>query len=92
VSRGGQGPAAVPLSLANLVAIAQLDRFEVVELGDLCRLSTNVYPDVNSDSGIYYNYPARWYLHFEPEEGGYHLRIEYKASTTGSNSVLLTAH
>lgn len=91
VSRGGQGPAAVALPLADLVTIAQLNRFEGVELGDLCRLSTNVYPDVNPDSGIYYYFPTRWYLHFEPEEGGYHLRIEYKASATGSNSVLLTA-
>jgi hypothetical protein len=91
VSRGGQGPAAVALPLADLVDIAQLNRFEGVGYRDLCRLSTNVYPDVNPDSGIYYYYPARWYLHFEPEEGGYHLRIEYKASATGSNSVLLTA-
>ncbi|PWB73316.1 MAG: hypothetical protein C3F15_09830 [Holophagae bacterium] len=91
VSRGGQGPAAVALPLADLVTISQLNRFEGVGYGDLCRLSTNVYPDVNADSGIYYYYPARWYLHFEPEEGGYHLRIEYKASSTGANSVLLTA-
>ena len=91
VSRGGQGPGAVALPLADLVDIKQLSRFEGVGYGDLCRLSTNVYPDVNSDSGIYYYYPARWYLHFEPEEGGYHLRIEYKASSTGTNSVLLTA-
>lgn len=91
VSRGGQGPAAVALPLGDLVTIAQLSRFEGIGYGDLCRLSTNVYPDVNPDSGIYYYYPARWYLHFEPEEGGYHLRIEYKASSSGSNSVLLTA-
>jgi len=90
-SRGGHGPSKAGKDLAGFVNIDRLDHFDGLDVGDLCRLSTTVYPDVNEASGIYYYYPERWYLHFEPDEGGYHLRIDYKASTEFSNEVLLVA-
>lgn len=90
-SRGGQGPSAMGIPLADSINIGQLENFDGFGIGDLCRLSTTVYPDVNESSGIFYYYPERWHLHFEPDEGGYHLRIDYKASSGGSNNVLLTA-
>jgi len=90
-SRGGQGPSSAGIPLADYIEIGQLDRFDGLVVADFCRLSTTVYPDANESSGIYYYYPERWYLHFEPDEGGYHLRIDYKASSGESNEVLLTA-
>lgn len=90
-SRGGQGPSPIGIPLADYVDIAHLENYEGLEIADLCRLSTTVYRDVNEASGIFYYYPDRWYLDFDPDEGGYHLRIDYKASSAGSNNVLLTA-
>jgi hypothetical protein len=91
-NRGGQGPSIEIIQLAEYVDIGRIDEFDGVTHADLCRLSTDVYPDVNEDSGIYYYYPQWWYLHFEPDEGGYHLQIDYKASQGESNEVLLVAH
>jgi hypothetical protein len=89
-SLGGKGPSSNVIQL-SAIDIGQLEDFPGFNRSDLCRLSYTVYPDVNEASNIYYYYPNRWHLHFEPDEGGYHFRIDYKASSGDSTGVLLMA-
>jgi hypothetical protein len=86
---GGRGPGApIDLYAADL---RQLDRFDGLDLRDLCRYSLTVYPDVNADSGIFYYRPHRYVLRFDPEEGGYFLHLDYKYGSEGTRNVLIQA-
>ncbi len=87
---GGHGPGE-PWNLYELVDVQQLDRFSGLDLRDLCRYSLTVYPDMNPDSNIYYYRPHRYVLKFDPDEGGYFLRLDYKYGDAGARNVLMQA-
>lgn len=87
---GGYGPGS-PLNLYEEVDINQLEYFSGLDLRDLCRYSLTVYPDVNEDSNIYYYRPHRYVLKFDPEDGGYFLRLDYKYGDSGARNVLMQA-
>ena len=87
-SKNGYGPG-LGVRLSDVVRVEQLERFGL-EMGDLARLSLEVYADANPDSGIYYYRPSRYALRFEPEEG-YYLSVDYKAGAEAGKNVLIQA-
>lgn len=89
--RDAKGPSGPPIDLGALTPLDGLDGFPDVErLQDLSNLSLKVYADANSESNIYYYYPAGYFLGWDLDRR-YHLSLDYKFARDDGENVLIDA-
>ncbi len=86
--RGAQGPAATPIELLEGLRTEDIDLNPAL----LLSIASNIYPDKNPSSGIFYYHPRAYHLEWTPD-GGLGMRILYGAATSasGAGEVLMAA-
>lgn len=86
--KGAQGPAPAPVELLEGLSIEDID----LNPAQLLSIASNIYPDKNPASGIFYYHPRAYHLEWSPESG-LGMRILYGAATgsAGAGDVLMAA-
>jgi hypothetical protein len=86
--KGALGPAAAPIELLEGLTTEDIG----LSPATLLSIATNIYPDKNAASGVFYYHPRSYHLEWTPE-GGHGMRILYGASAeaAAAGDVLMAA-
>lgn len=86
--KGALGPAAAPIELLEGLTTEDIG----LSPAALLSIATNIYPDKNAASGVFYYHPRSYHLEWTPE-GGHGMRILYGASAgaDAAGDVLMAA-
>lgn len=88
VQKGALGPAAAPIELLEGLSTEDIG----LSPATLLSIATNIYPDKNAASGVFYYHPRSYHLAWTPE-AGHGMRILYGASagSAAAGDVLMAA-
>ncbi len=86
VPKGAQGPGAAPIELLEGLRTEDID----LSPATLLSIATNIYPDKNPASRVFYYHPRSYHLEWTPESG-HGMRILYGAATSGAAGDVLMA-
>jgi hypothetical protein len=88
VQKGALGPASSPIELLEGLRTEDIDLNPAM----LLSIASNIYPDRNPESGVFYYHPRSYHLEWSPESG-HGMRILYGAAPAsgGAGDVLMAA-